>query len=394
MNDLEKTVKILLCLLLGFLLCGCWDRRELESLRIVSAIGFDLTEKEQYRVTVQLIVSSPPGEQANSESATKLSINSATGVSPLTAIRNLSHTAARRFFWSDNKVIIIGETLAQKGITPVIDLWLRDHQPRLRNQLLVAEGEAKTFLEDESKTEKIVAKKYEDIIENQERTSTLTKTDVKNYIVQANSPGKIALVPKISFASSQHKYEVKGKEKVVIIEGAAVFKNNKLVGWLNEQETRGREFVQKNVKGGIITVALSEKQEDFVDLEILKADSKIIIDWLERQPVITVKIKTISYLNEQSTEKDLSKPEILERINQLYANKIREEITTSLAKARQLNTDYFGFSTHIYQRHPKLWNQIKSDWERVFATMPVEVNVESEIKRTGTIHGSPLKSKD
>lgn len=391
MTTLRKKTRIVIFLLFCLIISGCWDRRELENLRIISATGFDLTEKEGYRISVQTVVSPPGGDQSSGQK-TKVVVQTATGISPLNAIRNLTLASARRFFWADNKVLILGESLGQNGIKPVIDFWIRDTETRLRTLLLIADGEAKDFIEDESKTESIAANKLVDIIKNRQLTSTLPEVYLKDFIIQSNSPSKVVLVPKITFTSAKHQLEVKGKEKVLTIEGAGVFKGGKLIGWLNEEETRGREWVQKNVKGGVITVFLPEEEGEFATLEILRADSKVKVDLINDKPSITVEVKAYTYLNEQSTLKDLSKPEQLEKINKLSENVIRQEIETSLVKAKELNADYFGFATSIYQKHPKVWQEIEEVWDSIFPQIPVKIEVKSLIKRTGAIHGPTLQN--
>ena len=59
------------------------------------------------------------------------------------------------------------------------------------------------------------------------------------------------------------------------ITGAAVFKGPKLVGWFDQPETRGYNWIMGKVKSGIIIVERPEVSDKYVGLELMRARSKL-----------------------------------------------------------------------------------------------------------------------
>ncbi len=55
------------------------------------------------------------------------------------------------------------------------------------------------------------------------------------------------------------------------ITGAAVFRKDRLVGWLGKQETRGLLWVMGRVRSGIIVIEHPADSDEYVGLEILRA---------------------------------------------------------------------------------------------------------------------------
>ena len=92
---------------------GCWDKREINELGIVTAVGVDKGKGEnRYSVTIE-IANTPPKKSGNSGSdgneTNKAWVGNAEGKSIFDAVRVLSNSSSRRIMWAHNSLIIIGE---------------------------------------------------------------------------------------------------------------------------------------------------------------------------------------------------------------------------------------------------------------------------------------------
>ena len=51
---------------------------------------------------------------------------------------------------------------------------------------------------------------------------------------------------------------------------------------------------------------------------------------------------------------------------------------------RQYRSDIFGFGEVIHREDAKYWKKIQGEWDEVFPHVPVVVEVDLQIRRTGT----------
>lgn len=121
----------ILCLSLSFILTGCWNRKELNTLAVVQAIGIDKMEDGQINLTMQLL---KPAAIKESSSQNKeggvggksVGVITTTGQTLFDAIRNVTRQVDRKLLFSQNKGIVIGEAAAKSRIAPLLDLVNRD----------------------------------------------------------------------------------------------------------------------------------------------------------------------------------------------------------------------------------------------------------------------------
>ncbi|MFZ5944672.1 MAG: Ger(x)C family spore germination C-terminal domain-containing protein [Bacillota bacterium] len=126
-----------------------------------------------------------------------------------------------------------------------------------------------------------------------------------------------------------------GQEKTARLEGTAVFKQDKLVGFLNKEETRGLLWVLGQIKSGIIAVE-SPGGNGKVSLEIIRASSKITPEIKDNELSITVEIKEEGNLGDQMGTGDLTKAAAWNSLEKRQVAAIRNEIMAALKRPRNL----------------------------------------------------------
>lgn len=121
--------RLLAPLLTLLLLSGCWERKEVNDIAIVTATGVDLLDDESIRVTVLLAVprligttSAQGGGESKLESSAGW-IVSEQGKTVMDAFTGLQDKLPRKLFLSHNRTIVVGEKLARNGIFPLLDFF-------------------------------------------------------------------------------------------------------------------------------------------------------------------------------------------------------------------------------------------------------------------------------
>lgn len=374
------------CILaLALLVVGCWDRRELDHLAIVSSIAYDTGDSPgTITATTQLILSgmvTTPHSGAGGEGTKKpIQIIQATGKTPFDAVRNMSFQSKVKPFFSHNPIVIIGEDMARQGVSKILDFHYRDPEHRRNSYLLIAEGKGSDILTVKTTQEEIPGLFLKNLLETAinatSKVAIINEQDFMELLMSKDTSPYATLVKVIG----------EGENQSLKLTGTAIFKKDKLVGKFNYQESRGLLWILGKIKSGIITVPCSQGDEN-VGLEIIHSHSKIIPQIKDDTLSVLIKIQEESNLGDQTCSSvDLTTPVAWLDLEKKQEEAIKKEIMAAIKKAQELNTDVFGFGDAIHRKYPQIWhNTLQEIWEEYFADIPVEVVVDTKIRRGGMI---------
>ncbi|NOV00763.1 Ger(x)C family spore germination protein [Paenibacillus planticolens] len=379
--------------LLGFVLSGCWDRHELNDLAITVGVGFDKSGDE-YLVTAQIV---NPNEVASKKGAgysTPITTLSAKGISTLEAARKLTTSAPRKLFASHLRIIVIGEELAREGVAKVLDGITRDHEIRSDFYIIVARGTtASKVLQVLTPIERIPANKMFKTLETSEKAWAPTvSVRIDQFISNLSKPTTEAVLTGIRIKGNPET----GKSKSSLAEtepitnlqytGLALFRQDKLIDWLNQDESKGYNYIMGNVKstmghlecpkGGTLTV------------EIVRSKTKVKGQVTNGKPAINIHVMMEENISEVQCEIDLLDPDTIHEIEKIAANSLKKVMTSSINKAKENKADIFGFGELIEDASPKTWKNIKQDWPNEFTQLQVNISIDLHIRRLGTTNNS------
>ncbi|MGI6423966.1 MAG: hypothetical protein ACOX2A_01655 [Tepidanaerobacteraceae bacterium] len=133
---LSFIIIVLLLLTLG----GCWSKREIEDIAVVTIMGFDrvtVNGKDQWLLSRRILKprnlagQSPFGGGQGGKGEEPVFIVSSIGDTISETARDASTRIPRREFVAHANIIIIGERLAREGVDQLIDAVLRYKDIRL-----------------------------------------------------------------------------------------------------------------------------------------------------------------------------------------------------------------------------------------------------------------------
>ncbi|MFC0524343.1 Ger(x)C family spore germination protein [Pontibacillus salicampi] len=382
------TLQLLLCLLL---LTGCWSKRELDELAIVTSIGVDKVEDE-YRLTLQII---NPGEVAAQQITTRTAVSSytATGRSLFEAIREMTETIPRRIYAAHIRDVVIGEETARDGITEVLDFFMRDHEFRTDFFVVVVRDmSAFDFLNTLTPMEKIPAEKLYNSLEASFQYWAATKsTKIQEIINSLLSEGRqpvmtgVSVNGQTSTGSRLENVEQIYSPAQIALKDLAVFKGDKLIGWLTGDESKGFNYITDNVRS--TAEYMDCPQGGNITFEILTSDSKSTVIIQDGQPNININVKVKGLIDEvQCRQIDLSKEKTIQTLEKDLGTQIQKYMETSLKRAQQeFQSDIFGFGEQTMRSHNQYWKENKGDWPTIFTDLEVHTAVDVKLERTGKI---------
>ncbi|OPZ89437.1 MAG: hypothetical protein BWY74_02731 [Firmicutes bacterium ADurb.Bin419] len=81
---------------------------------------------------------------------------------------------------------------------------------------------------------------------------------------------------------------------------------------------------------------------------------------------------------------DLTEENVIEKLNDKIEEKLTILCNNAVKRVKEdFGTDIFGFGEYIHRAYPKLWKDIKDDWNSEFTKLPVNINVKVKINNLG-----------
>lgn len=169
---------------------------------------------------------------------------------------------------------------------------------------------------------------------------------------------------------------------VVIIDDMAIFKGDKLVGWMDLEECKGLVWAMNKMKKTVVVVK-DETDHEEITMDVFETSTATKVDISNPlKPVIQLRVKPQISIREAGTSTDLRDPRVLAKIEEKANKVIAAKLEGAVAKAQGLKSDIFYFGQQIERQNPKVWSRISGQWEAIYPTIEVRCEVESIIRNT------------
>ncbi|RKL66957.1 hypothetical protein CR203_14120 [Salipaludibacillus neizhouensis] len=389
-------MKILLVIISFLLLTGCWDRNELVDVGIVVGMAIDKDpDTGDFILTSQYLRPAAESTQTPTPDPPYLMV-STTGKTIPEVMRKANQTIDRRSFFAHNKVIIISEDVAREGLIEISDSFQRGKEVRGYVWLSIAKDiGAKELLEIKANNiARIPANFLNALFDNTEHNATAS--NLLTYYKKVLGAG----INPVIGVLTREETDIDPFE-LVKLSGSAVFKEDKLVGFLDESETRGYNWVTEEgptSNRGAINLPSLLQEDKFVTILLKEVHSKIIPK-VENGDQISFTIEVdqnASLIGQEATVELESRKQISQYLSQIGAEgekEIENEIKKAVDKAQDFQSDIFGFGEALNIENSKVWNKEKDNWAETFAEVPYTVNVHLNIKSPG-LSQAPFKPQE
>jgi len=375
---------------------GCWKGRELNELAIAVALGIDKVGN-QYKVSVQVV---EPTEVAGKKGGTKTPVTTyqITANTIFEAIRKMTTVSPRKIYPSHLRIVVLGESLAKEGIGQALDLLSRDEEIRTDFFIVVSKHTtAEETLKILTKLETIPAVSLFSTLQTSEKqwapTTTVTLDELITTLVsEGRDPVLTGLVV---LGDEQVGQDKKNMEKVLTpailqYSGLAVFKKDKLIGWLNEIESKAYNYINDEIKSTVGFVACPQGGK--ITFEVIRSKTKVKGSVKNGQPRIDIEVRLEINIGEVQCSIDLLETKNIADVERLANSKVEGFIDAAVKKVqKKYKVDIFGFGDVIHRSNPKEWRKLKKNWDQTFETMPVNVKVNHKIRHLGTVSNSFLE---
>ena len=383
-----KKIKLLMLLLPIFLFTGCFNYRELNEIAIASAIGLDKTS-DGYIVTIQVMNTKKASETGTSNDQLKFITFTTSGVTLQDAIRKSILDSSRRIYPNHVQTLIIGEDLAKSGISDVLDMFFRGVEFRKQTSVLIAkDSTAKDVLNIVTPLESLNSKNIKDGLSVDSKYlgigDNVSFEDLVGTFIDSN---KEIILPSVSIVGKKNEGEkIENIEtadpSVRLIESSlAVFKDDHLIGFLDNKQSIDLNFVRNKINNTILTYECGDNK--YLSSEIMS--NKTSVEFLESPLKAQIKINGILNINEITCDIDLEDPVVIDEIEADLEEELKNDVYNTIKYIiEEYNSDVFGFRDFLYKNKTKYYKEIKDDWyDSIFPNMDIDVDVNFNLTGKG-----------
>lgn len=417
---MKKVNIILIFLLFTFLLSGCWGVNETDELAYILAMGIDKGESNIIKVSFQIAIPSAiAGGEGGGGDKPVLNV-SVEAASILGALQLANAFVSRDLTFIHNRMVIVSEEIAREGLNRYINPLIRSREIRRNTYIMVTRGSSKEFLEkNKPSLELNTAKQFELLLGETNDVGFMSDTIINDFYSSIKSPGKQPVLTLVGLSQKQDKKEKKPDTRIQMIEkevaflpgeipreggneveviGLAVFRGDKLAGYLDGSETRYYQMVTGKFHKAIFTFPDPEREETDVIVIEVKSGRKpnTGVMFAQGKPIIDVNIILEGEIRSLQSGINYETGEKLNELKKYLEKIITDEILTLVKKTREeFKSDIFGFGekTRKYFWTYPAWESY--DWLKVYPETLVNVKVDLMIRRSGLmIRTAPIQGSD
>ena len=357
------------------IISGCHDVVEINNRALVIGLGMDALPGNNVKVSLQIPLPENMGEEERNGGQESLFYTvSANSETAFDTLPDLQAKTYRSLFYGQIKVFIIGYDLAKKGLKNYIDFVERYPEIPSQAVVIIAEGKAEELLKKSPEYQTIPSLalfNFCKVPQKRDYNYVPSNWEFQHMLDTAKEEPEDAFLPILTFEES---------EKCFIFKGVGVFHGTRLVGVLNQIESRMFGILTSQMQNGYIRVPLENKK--------LKITYRQVVGNTKFRPVIkngkigfSVKVKCTGFLVEMTSPIIPMNSKLIEKIDRRVEAELTKEIKKTIQRLQKLNSDVLGWGELIRAKKPEVWRKI--DWNREFPKAWFKVDVKFNTQWTG-----------
>ncbi|MEK5253178.1 Ger(x)C family spore germination protein [Paenibacillus sp. FSL F4-0125] len=394
-------LQLMIALQFTLVLSGCWERKELNEIAFVLGIGIDKAEKG-YTVSMQVVIPSAISSQSTGGgggTGVPVVVYKFTVPTFYDAQRMLNLDSSRTSYLGHIRVLVIGEELARSGVGEILDVFKRSREARMDFYVMVArDTTASDVLNILTPMDKLPANKLFSSLDNSYKDSAKTvAVTLDDFIENLLSLGENPVLTGVEVMGNPKDGEEKSNVERTTPKArleyhtVAVFRKDKLIGWLNEGETIGYNYINDKVTSHSGPIAGKDGKP--IVIEAIQASTKRKVKIIDGEPHIYLNVKTLCNIEEVQSTENLETENTIKRLEKETEERIIERMQNTVEQVNnRFNVDIMGFGQSIYHASPKAWTKLQQKkGDDYLKSLPIHYSASVVINRVGLTDNSFLE---
>ena len=383
-----KKIKFLILLLP--LLSGCYNYRELNELGITTAVSIDYKDNNFY-VIAEVINPIKQQDASSSNNSPFVNYNSSSS-SLQDAFRKVVLESPRQLYAAQLEIIVLSEEVVNNHLEEVLEYFARDPESRTEIKIIVAKTEDSTK-----------AITLQTLLTSLSSSNIINSLDLQSKVLGISYPVTLnellnmyidpyleVVLPSMTLYGN---YEI-GDEKenittsspkaIVKIDGSTITKDNKILGYLDLEESKILNLINGKLKETIIKMNYYDGYIIFEPNRI-KVSRELDI----KNNIIKIDISGYSKTKEIQSNIDLKDPKEVEKLNKALNMELEKKITDTFNSIREkYDTDVYGFQELYYRTNYKYFKENCTNWyEDIYPKIKLEVKANVRLYEKGSTLG-------
>jgi len=370
--------KIFPLLFIIFLLTGCYDQKELNTIAIMTATEINKIDGE-FIVNAQVV--NPQSKDTVNVQAPFI-IYEGKGQTIHEAYRSIKAQSSRYLYPNHMQLLIINEKLAKEDISQIVDLFLRI--PDMRSEFNVLIGKSENILNITTPIDDVSASSIIETMKTNNKylgiTNFVTFNELAKMDINKNLEIILPSIEAINYSKESESIqntENTKTESLYELSNLSIFKDNKLLGYLTRDESITYNLLKNKAASILITYECEKDKYMTVEATDIKSDIST------KNKKIDIVIEMTGNINENMCSIKLNEETNIKKLEKELNEYINSKIKTSINNIRKnYNSDIFGFLDLIYKTDYKTYKEIKDSWyTKEFES--IQINVKSSIDIIG-----------
>ncbi|WP_217593752.1 Ger(x)C family spore germination protein [Cohnella sp. GbtcB17] len=371
-------------------LTGCWSKQELNDRTFVSTMLVDLDEQGRTEISTMFLLPNRISVGLNASPGQDKPFVSLTGKGRdiTEAFQQIQKDLPRTVAWGQMRTIIVGDRYARAGMAPLFDFLIRATDFRFRVYMFYFNGEARNI----AKLTPVFERFPTEIWRESAHTRRLPPVNIRDLLYsQWNNLGD-AYIPELRL----RELSVLTEEKPVQwsgIGGAAIMKDNAVIGSFTADETMGITFMKSRTPELMLTAKIADP-EGLFSVRLVDIKQSTRSERRGNKVLIHVSIDGKADLVSIQSKLDLHDPGSMRKLERALNVRIRDLAQSAADKAQEEHADVFQWSEYVKYKYPSLWRGWADQTrENLFASMKPVIHARILLRTPGISHSPRLYSE-
>ena len=418
-----KKYLIIILTLSTFLLTGCYNKKELDNLAYVIALGADVGSGDELNITYQIAVPVKISSDSGKTGEENYITHTVTANSLYTGNSKVNSLTSKEVNLSHVKLIVYSEELAKQDLSGHINGIVSNVSIRPKTTVALCKGKAKDFLEKITPNlESSPARYYELLFESQKYTDDTIASELISFystagaldqattlLILSNQSGddesssktkneenikseqqitgisnKTNQNEKSDSGGGEEKSEDKKNKSETKFLGIAAFNGGKMVGTVPEELVASHLILTSALKNGNITIEDVEEKNKLVSINLRQNRCcKFNVTLDNETPEINIYANLTAKLQSSNSTTDYLTNKNKNALKEKIEEKLEKQLKEYFKLTQEFNSDIAGIGKYVKSKY-LTWEEFeKSKWLENYknAKINVKINVDLNVSR-------------
>ena len=358
---------LVILILLCSLSTGCthdMNREEIDEIDLVLVLGIDYRQGE-YELSA--LYNTGGGANSGSGSGTgKEEIAKGKGKSAYEALVDLKRKNKKDITLAQAGAFLIGEEAAKHGIDNSLDFLKRDETIKMEALVYTVKEEAASkFIETGMKNKQTIHEDLKAVQQKQLKLLTRIDNTLVNIFNDMEQSYSSVLIPYLIAEKSSF-----------LIEGYAVFTDQKLTDYLDRETSDGVNFIKNIMRSYPIYLP------EGVSMEISYTKTKLKVKMDQQNITVLIRLSYETMFKEITTKTDPFQEQELLRLTEEQNAYIRSILEKPVNYSIAHGIDILNLARQVENQNTKEWITLESNWKEAIPKINYIYDVRSQITKS------------